>query len=390
LAIAHNRGRQGTGLGVSADGAVGGVVDTKATFNNLPFMYGVVERTFSEHMASAWPMTNVSDYSGLPEELRAGAAKAAYESALVAGTDGNFEDGSFRYFTCQTCHMRPVEGKGCNKKGALNRKDLALHDMTGGNYWMPEAIKYQDTQGQLRLGGGLTATQVSALDDGAVRAMKQLAQAASLIVDEAANNVTIVNHSGHKLISGYPEGRRMWLQVRWYDGGGIEIPGERSGDYGDFPTAMDLDGDGNSDTVRTILNPETTTVYEAHYGMTQGWAEQLVGDPFFVDPDLVLSYDHFDGSPDTTLGDLADGLAGPEHETFHFVLNNTVIKDNRIPPFGFSKIDAATRNALPVPDTQYGGDLSETYNHFDVFNLAPPATAAHAEIDLLYQPTSWE
>jgi hypothetical protein len=387
--LAHNRGTQGTGSEVIADDAADGPVDTKAAFNNLPFMYGVVERTFSEHMASAWPTMRVEDYGWLPLELQAGAAKAAYESALVAGNGGDFEDGETRYFTCQTCHMRPVEGKGCNKKGALNRKDLALHDMTGGNYWMPEAIKYQDTQGQLRLGGGLTATQIAALDDGAVRAMKQLSQAASLIVD--GDTVRIVNHTGHKLISGYPEGRRMWLNIRWYDGSNPE-PMREDGAYGPIsPTFPDPNG-GPQIQVESIfdLHDPNTRIYEAHYGLTQEWADQLVAlNP--ASAPVPLEYNRLSGAPGMTIGELADEASGTVHESFHFVLNNTVIKDNRIPPYGFSYDDAMGRNALPVPADQYGGAPGGTYSHVDALSLnVPESEAAYAEIDLLYQPTSWE
>jgi len=50
--------------------------------------------------------------------------------------------------------------------------------------------------------------------------------------------------------------------------------------------------------------------------------------------------------------------------------------------------EARKRNALPVPDTQYGG--GPTYNYWDEFPLNPPQGAHSATIDLLYQPTSWE
>ncbi len=55
-----------------------------------------------------------------------------------------------------------------------------------------------------------------------------------------------------------------------------------------------------------------------------------------------------------TLGQLAAQAPGSYGETFHFVLNNTVAKDNRIPPYGFEYDEARVRNALPVPTTQYG------------------------------------
>ena len=118
-------------------------MEDKAAFNNFPYQYGIVERTFSEFKSGALSSTLVSAYDTLPSDLKAGALKAGYESALVAGQGGNYADGTPRYFNCQTCHVRPVEGLGCNKKGAQVRKDLPLHDMTGGNYWMPDAIRHK-------------------------------------------------------------------------------------------------------------------------------------------------------------------------------------------------------------------------------------------------------
>jgi hypothetical protein len=83
--------------------------------------------------------------------------------------------------------------------------------------------------------------------------------------------------------------------------------------------------------------------------------------------------------------------AGSHHETFHFVLNNAVVKDNRIPPYGMSYDEARKRNALPVPADQYGNPgAGGTYEYWDQIELNPPAEAVYATIDLLYQPTSWE
>ena len=195
-------------------GVPGSPVETKAAFRNFPFQYGIVERTFSEHKASLLAATRVADYPGLPAELHAGAIEATYESALVAGQGGDYEDGTPRSFTCQGCHLRPVTGRGCNKGSEL-RQDLPLHDLTGGNDWVPDAILWLDARGLLRIGGGLTATQKAALLDGKARAQKRLSEAASLTV--TGNTLRVVNLTGHKLISGYPEGRRMWLNVKWYD-----------------------------------------------------------------------------------------------------------------------------------------------------------------------------
>ena len=82
---------------------------------------------------------------------------------------------------------------------------------------------------------------------------------------------------------------------------------------------------------------------------------------------------------------------GSYHETFHFVLNNKVVKDNRIPPYGMDYDESLKRNILPVPVTQYGSPASGgAFNYWDEFQLNPPANATGAEIKLMYQPTSWE
>ncbi len=381
--LAHNNGTQSTAGPVTASGVPGVPVDLKAAFNNFPYMYGIVERTFSEFKSGLLSQTRVRDYASLPPELQQGALQVAYDSSVLAGTSGDYADSAFRYFSCQTCHMRPVNGPGCDKKGAPIRTDLPLHDMTGGNYWMPDAIQWLDGQGRLRLGGGLTSVQIAALNEGKVRAMKQLNEAAALEV--TGSTLRITNLTAHKLISGYPEGRRMWVNIKWYDGVS-GIPLREDGEYGPIGTVID----GTPTTVNSLKNPYDTNskVYEAHYGMTQEWAAQLIG--LGYPAELALSYNRYTGAVDYTLGQLAAGAPGSTHETFHFVLNNTVAKDNRIPPYGMSYDEAAKRNALPVPANQYSGTPGGMYLHQDEITLNPPAAAVYATIDLVYQPTSWE
>lgn len=201
--------------------------------------------------------------------------KAAYDSAIVAGTGGNYADNTPRNFSCQSCHMRPVTGQGCNKNPPI-RKDLPLHDQTGGNYWMPDAIQYLDSIGKLRLGGGLTAVQMAAMNDGKARAMKQLSQAATLSVN--GNILRVVNTAGHKLISGYPEGRRMWLNIKWYDLNNALL--REDGKYGPLfdasgnPVKVTNPATGTQVHVESILNLDdpNAKIYEAHYAMTQEWA----------------------------------------------------------------------------------------------------------------------
>jgi hypothetical protein len=377
---------------------LGGPIEEKAAFNNPPYAFGVVERTFSEFKSSLLSQTLVSDFTSLPADLRVsgGSIEVSYQAALLAGTGGDYEDYTPRYFSCQTCHMRPTTGEGCNKNGTPFRNDLPRHDMTGGNYWLADIIKYQDSKGHLRLGGGLTASQITAIDAGQQRAKDHLNQSAHLEFTGDGNTLKVINLTGHKLITGYPEGRRMWLNIKWYDSEDNLL--REDGAYGPLV-------DGNGDPV-TVTNPAdglvdiqvesimdlhdpNARIYEAHYAMTSEWANVLLSAGY--DPGLVLSYDRYTGAPDYTLNDLAGQSPGTYHETFHFVLNNHVAKDNRIPPYGFDGTEAKKRNALPVPAGQYGGNgEGTTYNYWDEVTLNYPAGATYADISLLYQGTSWE
>jgi hypothetical protein len=384
--LAHNAGTQGDGSDVVRDASLGEPVDTKAAFNNPPYKYGVVERTFSEFKSGLISQTLVSEYPNLPADLQGGALAAIYSAAQVAGTGGNYQDGADRYYSCQSCHVRPVSGKGANKRGIPNRADMPLHDMTGGNYWMPAVIEYLDARGKVRLGGDIPDATLQAMQDGAQRAREQLNLAATLQVN--GNTLKVINHTGHKLISGYPEGRRMWLNIKWYDEGGTLL--DEIGAYGSLQVKNPLDGQPL--TVESLLDPEHDEryIYQAHYGMTSEWAQQLLDHDY--DPALPLTYDRIDGTVDYTLGGLA-AKTGEREETFHFVLNNVVYSDNRIPPYGMAYDEAVKRNALPVPTNQYGNPgPGGRYDYWDQIDLAAlkPAAATSATIALLYQPTSWE
>ena len=375
-------------------GALGGTVDGKAAFNNPPYKYGVVERTFSEYKAGLLSQTLVSDYASLPAALQNGSIQDAYNAAQLAGQGGNYADGTDRYFSCQTCHMKPVQALGCNKNGAPLRNDLPSHDLTGGNYWIPEVMQYMDAQtpsSTLLLGGALSADDISGLGAGALRAKSNLENAGSLSV--LGNTLKVTNLTGHKLISGYPEGRRMWLNIVWRDSGNNIV--REDGEYGSMAVAFDVNNDtlvDANDIVNTLLdlNDPNTKIYEAHGAITQEWAAKLIAVSSAY-ASVPVSFDRVSGAVTHTVNDIATQDPGTYHETFHFVLNNKVVKDNRIPPYGMDYDEALKRNILPVPATQYGSPASGgVFNYWDDFELNPPTDAVSAEIKLMYQPTSWE
>lgn len=381
--LAHNNGAQVPLSPGTFSGVPGGPLTSKAAFNNFPFQYGMVERTYSESKASALDTLRVRDYVTLPNELQAGSIANAYANAQLAGRGGDYEDGTPRTFTCQSCHMAPTVGHGADKNNVPLRSDLPAHDLTGGNTWTPDAIRHQDGRSELLFGGGLSQLQRDAMTDGQARARANLQAAASLEV--RGDTLRIVNLTGHKLITGFPEGRRMWVRVTWRDplGNVVRVDGR----YG----ALTVSHRGQSMTVETLLEPSSvhTHVFQAKLGMTDTWAAQLMS--LGYPANFPLAYDHRNGSTTVTLGDIANGTHGPAAETFHFALNNVFLSDDRIPAWGTTYDEARRRNVLPVPETLYGDPgPGGTYQHWAHVDLDPPIGAATAAIELLYQTTSWE
>lgn len=78
-------------------------------------------------------------------------------------------------------------------------------------------------------------------------------------------NLKVINLTGHKLISGYPEGRRMWLNIKWYDSNNNLL--REDGKYG----TIDVNIGGTTVPAKTILDLEGTNIkiYEAHYAIAQ-------------------------------------------------------------------------------------------------------------------------
>jgi hypothetical protein len=229
--------------------------------------------------------------------------------------------------TCQDCHMRDVTGKGCNFGTPPTRTDLPLHDMTGGSTWLP----------------GLLSTLFpgdvddAAMQAGIERARYMLQNAADLaaVQEDTQLKVTVTNNTGHKLPTGYPEGRRIWINVKFYD---------------------------------NLLS--------------------LISESGAYDPNTgVLSHD-----PEAKIYDIEPGmdanvaplLGVPPGPSFHFVLNNKVFKDNRIPPRGFTNAAYADFGGAPADYNYADGQYWD-----DTYYTIPPSTTS-AEVTLYYQSTSKE
>lgn len=274
-------------------------------------------------------------------------ANSAYASSGVVAPQfaGSKPDGVVR--SCQDCHIPRATGRAAEtiynpvNRDCVTTGCLPEHDLVGGNTWVPQIL--QDPRWRLH-----RADQAGYLNNAIIQARAMLRRAASLTValsgsglDKIAT-VRVTNQSGHKLPTGYPEGRRMWLNLKAYDAGNNLI--YESGGYDPATGTLTIDS--------------SLKIYEAKQGLTAelaAWLNQQAGQNIYS--------------------------AG---ESFHFVLNNSVIKDNRIPPRGYTQA-AFDRPGLRPVGAMYGDGQ---YWDDTVYPLPPETERVVAT--LYYQTASKE
>lgn len=320
-----------------------------------PFLYSAVHRssdfcgTCHDVSNPAFERTGPFDYAPGPLDEEAATvnsqvllpvertysewANSSYPSGVYAPEfAGNIPDGIVR--SCQDCHLHDVTGKGCNDAAAPTRTNLPLHDMTGGNSWMPMILN-QIFPGEV---------DPAALTAGANRAVSMLRLAAGLNVSVIAEAdsfravATITNRTGHKLPTGYPEGRRMWLHLVAYDSANQPI--FESGNY--------------DPATGTLHHDEALAIYEAELGISPA---------------------------------LAGALGQSAGVSFHFVLNDSVYKDTRIPPIGFTNTAFATFGGVPV-DPEHPGTRYADGQNWDAPSYGLPDATRKVIATLYYQTTS--
>jgi hypothetical protein len=326
-----------------------------------------VERTFSEFTLSSFGVGGGA------------AGRGAYAPGVFATSHpGNV------IATCQDCHMPDRVGVGANKTGIPVRptgsvehpkSGQPLHDQTGGNVFVPWLLastvagssNYDATNASLMRQGAAVLTldlaQGEALDAGALlaasnRGLTNLTQAATIAglsydAGTGALSFRVENNTGHKLISGFPEGRRMFVNVRVWQG---------------------------STLVREI-NPYDATAATLK-GLDPGHAPNS--------PALGPNEEHRDELVYEVA--MRSTLTGEDH-SFHMALATGRYKDNRIPPVGFRIGEAAARLAEPV----WGGASAPGYftaaeyaGGYDQVDLLVPTGATGVEVSLYYQTTSRE
>jgi hypothetical protein len=335
------------------------------------FSFYHVERTFSEFMLSAYGREGGAATN--PEFRAQGAPGIAHAAK------------------CQDCHMRDVVGEACNKKGVPVRPNQSvehpqsgqpLHDLTGGNAWVSWVLasavqgspNYDATNDQLLNQGPAALTldlsQGEGIDPvallaGVDRSKQQLRLAATIkdvLYDASTGSLSfkVQNNTAHKLISGFPEGRRMFVNIKAYSDGSLIYEVNPYDGIAGTLKGLDYPYLGNG-----LPDPATLAAHEVY-------VDQLV----------------YEMHPEST-------LTG-EDKTFHFALATGRHKDNRIPPKGFDIANAADRLSVPVyyvDGVDVGADYfvqAEYDGGFDDVSLTVASGADAIEINLYYQTTSRE
>ncbi|MCX6049365.1 MAG: multiheme c-type cytochrome, partial [Chloroflexi bacterium] len=273
-----------------------------------------VERTYSE-----WKNSQFGTASGVTDPAI---------GALFPGIRRKDNTANGPLTVCQDCNM-PMVASAIANGGVV--RTVGKHQWAGGNSVWQDAIT--SVWGAVATDTHFDQTQTTnnkALGDDL---LKRAAQVDIALVNGHAE-VKVTNNTGHKLPTGYAEGRRMWLKVTQFNGATpIFTSGAWTGNQG------------------PLVNDPNLKVYEIKQGLSDAHAQAV-------------------------------GL--PAGESFHFILNNKIFKDNRIPPRGFTNAAFAARDAGPVaysyPDAQY----------WDITNypLAPGAT--QISVTLYYQTASDE
>ncbi len=338
------------------------------------FSYGHVERTFSEFMLSAFGQAGGAPGSG-----------AFAPEVFATSLENNY------IARCQDCHMPDTPGRAASQNKAILRPDgsvehpksgVPAHDLTGGNVWIPRllastvagspnfnaqnlAILGQGAEVltlDLNAGLGLDAASLLAGADRALANLQRAATIEQLHYDQQTQILSfrVLNHTGHKLLSGFPEGRRIWVNIRVYDA---------------------------EEALLSEINP-----YDAEAATLKGLLYSYHDPAGTLPAPLPLS--DSESHADSLVYEMSpsSSLTGESH-TFHFVLADNRYKDNRIPPRGFRVGEAAERLAepawsgSPAPDYFTAAEYLGGYDEIQV----PVSSQAHeVEIRLYYQTTSRE
>jgi uncharacterized repeat protein (TIGR01451 family) len=269
------------------------------------------------------------------EWLNSAYATAGVYAPGFAGSTGDGIVGA-----CQDCHMPRSTGIAAEKSFYPVQRDctttgcLPVHEFIGGNSWIPQIL--QDERWRLN-----NKNIANSLKQTSTLAKSMLSRAATLEVSlsqvggQKEALVRIYNLTGHKLPTGYAEGRRMWVNIQAFD---------------EQLNLLYESGAYNQANGELIQDPDIK-IYEAHQGIS---------------------------------AELANATGLPAGKSFNFVMNNQVVKDNRIPPRGF------TQTAYSRPGLQPVGANYADGQYWDDTLYVVSSNTSFVIVTLYYQTTTKE
>lgn len=161
-----------------------------------------------------------------------------------------------RQKSCIECHMKKVHGKAA-EAGEIEYDDLRLHMIVGGNDFSPRAVDFLDPDS---LVGNDLPELIQAVGE-SLRSAATLTITSTLPRPLVARGrstlevgVRLTNKTGHKLPTGYPEGRRVYLEVS------LKLAGS---------STQTISGAWDPATGNLIPDPQLRT-YETKHGRFEG------------------------------------------------------------------------------------------------------------------------
>lgn len=185
--------------------------------------------------------------------------------------------------SCTSCHLKKVTGYAA-RQARFEYMDLAQHMIIGGNDFVPRALAMFDPFVDLTLEIPYMMAAVEASLRSAAKLEVTTATTSRAIEavggDTVPFGVRLTNLTGHKLPSGYPEGRRVYLEIELSLGN----------------TKSTISGAWDPATGKLISDPQLRT-YETEHGRVENGVGQRIR---------------------------------------HLLEMNQIISDTRIPPEGFN------------------------------------------------------
>lgn len=206
-----------------------------------------------------------------------------------------------------------------------DRSPYTQHTLVGGNAHLLEILR--DYRTQLGISG---STTVQGFDDQIALTQNFLGGAASVAVSTPAVDgsnlnfdITVTNNAGHKIPSAYPS-RRTWLHVTVKDNGGnIIFESGKPDDLRGYISTDEARLKADCMSKNKLDGFDSSLCYEPHRDVIN-------------DPSQVAIYE-------TVLGDINGNIT-------HTLLQGAqYLKDNRIPPVGFTNSKATTIEIQTVP-----------------------------------------